>query len=171
MPAPPLTNDDALRTWLETTLAAIEGKIDDMQQSLDTQLAALEAMINDTNANITEIDNKIAAIDSTLDELAKLDDIIDKLDALNRSLADAEDELAKTMEVASDEEKSKIDTQTILLVLILVVVILSFLMNVMGGKRQGKSALTRDENEAAVAEKRVITEERAGPPSSRFRKS
>ena len=118
-------NDTALRAWIDTTVASVEMSIEDANTTLHQQLASI------SGDHVTS-PAKLDAINQTLAQLSKLDDILADLTALDQALEDAETEL--TAELQAEEPEEGMNINTILLALVLVLLILNLLMNMRGDK-------------------------------------
>lgn len=105
---------------LSSMMMNISRDIKDMDAGTAADLEALAANITEFEA-ATSADN--ADISETLEALAKLDEIINDLDALDSDLADAEREIDTSVQSSRDDQLSATGTNMMLIVVVLVLVV------------------------------------------------
>lgn len=132
---------------VKTMLINLATNLSSQNQSFSNDILGVASSIT---AFQTDTSQKLDEINATVQDLSKLDDILADLAALDQSLQQAEDELEGTIEEKSDEEVSKIDANTILLVLVLILVIVSIVLNLVTRRKVSKEptdAETEEEEE------------------------
>jgi hypothetical protein len=145
-------NHTAIRNVLDQLLAgAIDaGKLDAIENTLLNLSADISAtnqtlaslilnVVNDIDAFHYDMIQRLTFINNTLLNLAKLDQILSQLSALDQSLNQAQIEINSNVQDAANAQSSKIDTNTMMLYVLMVLVILSMVVNLIGKRKHGKS--------------------------------
>jgi hypothetical protein len=136
---------------LKTMLTNLATNVSGWDQSLFNNLMQIVGEIDSFRTNMTM---RLDGMNRTLDDISKLDTIIADLNALDQSLAQAENDLTSTIEDTAGQDSDKIDMNTMLLAVLLILMIISLLMNLVMGRRL--SGLTTE-----IVEEEVTEEEEA----------
>ncbi|UCE38150.1 MAG: hypothetical protein JSW00_02625 [Thermoplasmata archaeon] len=132
---------------LKSILTNLSNNVSVHDQSIADDIDEVIGDIEEFELNTSQ---KMESIDSTLDDLAKLEDILSDLNALNRSLAAAHDQLQESVDEIPAEkgEKEEIGMTEILLIVVIVLLIVNLLVTMMRGKKEGaKGAKALSEEE------------------------
>ena len=130
---------------IQTMLVNLASNLSSTDQSIANDILGV---VNDIDVFQIDSSQRLGDINVTLEDLDKLDNILSELTALDQSLQQAQDELGGSIDDSSGEETSKIDLNTMLLGILLVLVIVSMLMNLASrGKSKDEPSSEEEETE------------------------
>lgn len=152
----------------DADLEELKTMLTDLAQNVSTYNESLAGDIQEAIGNIGEFETQtiqqMAAINSTLDDLAKWEDILTELqdldDALNTGNQQLQDSIDEIPTEKAEEEKT--DMTDTLLMLVLVLLIINLLMMILGSRRKNVGAgNTNSDNEIKQksAEQKLESEE------------
>jgi hypothetical protein len=140
---------------LKAMLTNLAANLSSVDQSISNDILGV---VNDIDTFQTDAGQRLDGINATLGDLAKLDTILTNLNALDQSLAQAEGDLAGTIEDTAGQDTEKIDMIMTLLAVLLVLVIVSIMMNLMMGRKLSRLT-TEYEEEVSEEDEEVELEE------------
>jgi hypothetical protein len=152
----------------EIDLEELKTMLTDLAQNVSTYNESLSGDIEDSIDKIDEFETKtnqqMTAINGTLDDLAKAENVLDKLQALNNTLGTQNQQLQDSFDEIPTEkaEEEKTDMTDTLLLLVLILLIINLLMMILGSKRKnGGADNTNSDNEIKQksAKQRLESEE------------
>ncbi|UCD92596.1 MAG: hypothetical protein JSV43_01330 [Methanobacteriota archaeon] len=134
---------------VKNMLINLSNDLSDHNQSIADDVMGIVGSIDTFQADTGQ---RLQDINQTLDELAKLDEILADLDALSQALTSG-------LEQPNEEEMSKIDMNTILLIVILILVIVSIIANLISRRGSAEEEWEEEEEYEEGEEDEEVEEE------------
>jgi hypothetical protein len=124
---------------LKTMLTDLANNVSTYNESL---AGDIEDIIDDIGEFETLTSQQMAAINSTLDDLAKWEDVLGELQELDEALNEGNQQLQDSIEDIPSEkaEEDKTDMTDTLLLLVLILLIINLLMMILGNRRKNADA-------------------------------
>ena len=115
------SQNQALEAWLNTAIAGINENIDELELELASEIAVLDTALA---THQDDVSDEFDAIALTLEELTKMDEILDSMTELNASIGVAESDIQATLNEQGDEGESRDNLIGIILIFLLLTFVL-----------------------------------------------